>query len=160
QGTAAVALAGIVAGSRLIGAALARHRVVIVGAGAAGVGIARLICDALQRSGLQGADLRRAVAVLDSHGLVVAGEGPAEDCRRDLAWPHALAQAEGLRPGDDLLAVVRALRPSVLIGVSGAPGAFSEPVVREMAAHVARPLVFPLSNPTSQVEASPEDVLR
>ncbi len=160
QGTAAVALAGILAASRLIGMPLVRHRIVILGAGAAGVGIARLLSDALHREGLGGADLRRAVAVLDSHGLVVEGEGPAEEYRRELAWPHALAQAHGLHGGHDLLAVVRALHPTVLIGVSGATGAFTEAVVRETAAHVERPLIFPLSNPTSQAEASPADVLR
>jgi malic enzyme len=160
QGTAAVALAGIAASSRLIGVPLARHRIVILGAGAAGVGIARLVCDALGRAGLQGTDLRRALAVLDKDGLVLEGEGPAEDYRRELAWPLALAAAEGLRPGDGLHATVRALRPTVLLGVSGATGAFTEAIVREMAAHVERPLVFPLSNPTSQAEASPEDVLR
>jgi malate dehydrogenase (oxaloacetate-decarboxylating) len=160
QGTAAMALAGILAASRLLGLPIARHRIVILGAGAAGVGIARLLCGALQRAGLQGAELRRAVALLDEHGLVVEGEGPTEDYRRALAWPHELAAAAGLRPGHDLLAVVRALTPTVLIGVSGATGAFTETVVREMAARVERPLVFPLSNPTSQAEASPEDVLR
>jgi malic enzyme len=160
QGTAAVALAGILAGSRALGLPLARHRIVILGAGAAGVGIARLLRDALQRAGLDGDGVRRAVAVLDSHGLVVEGEGPAEDYRRELAWPHDLAAAHGLGPGHDLLAVVRALHPTVLIGVSGATGAFTETVLREMAAHVERPMVFPLSNPTSQAEASPEDVLR
>src|SRR4051812_46504208 len=112
QGTAAVALAGILAGSRLIGTALARHRIVILGAGAAGVGIARLLCEALERAGRRGADLRAAVAVLDSHGLVVEGEGPDEEYRRALAWPHELAAAHGLRPGHDLLAVVRALHPT------------------------------------------------
>jgi malate dehydrogenase (oxaloacetate-decarboxylating) len=160
QGTAAVALAGILAGSRLLGLPLLRHRMVILGAGAAGVGIARLLRDALARAGLGGEDLKRGVAVLDSHGLVVEGEGPSEDYRRELAWPHALAEAHGLRPGNDLLAVVRALHPTVLIGVSGATGAFTEAAVREMARHVERPLVFPLSNPTSQAEASPADVVR
>ncbi|HUG53232.1 MAG TPA: NAD-dependent malic enzyme [Vicinamibacteria bacterium] len=160
QGTAAVALSGILAGSRLLGMPLVRHRVVILGAGAAGVGIARLLRDAFSRAGLAGEELRRAVAVLDSHGLVVEGEGPTEEYRRELAWPHALAQAHGLRPGDDLLAVVQALRPTVLIGVSGASGAFTPAVLAEMARHAERPLVFPLSNPTSQCEASPEDVLR
>ena len=160
QGTAAVALAGILAASRLLGIPLTRQRIVILGAGAAGVGIARLVREALQRAGLRGDELRRALAVLDSHGLVVEGEGPAEDYRRELAWPAALAAAHGLEPGHDLLAVVRALHPTALIGVSGATGAFTETVVREMAAHVERPLVFPLSNPTSQAEASPADVVK
>jgi malic enzyme len=134
---------------------------VVVGAGAAGVGIARLLRDTLRRSGLAADAVTRAVAVLDVHGLVMEGEGAAQEYRRAVAWPHALAAELGVGPGQpsDLLAVVRALRPHALIGVSGASGAFTEAAVREMARHVERPLVLPLSNPTSQAEARPADVL-
>src|SRR6185436_14527492 len=116
------------------------QRIVILGAGAAGVGIARLLRATLTRQGVGGDEAAAAVALLDHHGLVVEGEGPAEDFRRALAWPAALAASRGLGEGQprDLLAVVRALRPTVLIGVSGATGAFTEAVVREMAAHVRR----------------------
>jgi malate dehydrogenase (oxaloacetate-decarboxylating) len=133
----------------------------VVGAGAAGVGIARLLRDTLKRAGLDADAVTRSVAVLDAHGLVVEGEVAAEDYRREVAWPHALAAAHGLgsEGSSDLLSVVRALRPHALIGVSGATGAFTEAVVREMARHVDRPLVLPLSNPTSQAEARPDDVL-
>jgi malate dehydrogenase (oxaloacetate-decarboxylating) len=161
EGTAAVALAGLIAGTRALGVPLAAQRIAIVGAGAAGVGIARLLRDTLRRAGLGRDDVTRAVAVLDSHGLVVEGEGPAEDYRREVAWPHSLASASGVGPGQaaDLLSVVRAIHPTALIGVSGATGAFSEDVIREMARHVERPLVLPLSNPTSQAEARPADVI-
>ncbi len=161
EGTAAMALAGLIAGTRALGVPLASMRVVVVGAGAAGVGISRLLRDTLGRAGLDADAVTRAVAVLDAHGLVVEGEGPTEDYRRDVAWPHATATAHGVGPGQaaDLLSVVRALRPTALIGVSGAAGAFSETVVREMARHVSRPLILPLSNPTSQAEARPDDVL-
>ena len=161
QGTAAMALAGLIAGTRALGAPLSGQRIVIVGAGAAGVGIARLLRDALAGAGLSPEAVTRAVAVLDVHGLVVAGEGPAEDYRREVAWPHALAAASGLAPGRpaDLLSVVSATKPTALIGVSGATGAFDENVVREMARHVERPIILPLSNPTSQAEARPADVL-
>jgi malate dehydrogenase (oxaloacetate-decarboxylating) len=86
----------------------------------------------------------------------------ADEHKRPFAWPRSLAAARGLGPQEprDLLAVVRAVRPTVLIGTSGEPGTFTEEVVREMARHVERPLVFPLSNPTSQSEAVPADVLR
>jgi malate dehydrogenase (oxaloacetate-decarboxylating) len=96
---------------------------------------------------------------VDINGLVV--DDGADDFRRDLAWPAALAESAGLGAGSprDLEAVVRVLRPTVLIGVSGATGAFTEPVVREMARGVARPVIFPLSNPTSQAEATPADLL-
>src|SRR5688572_30446797 len=161
QGTAAMALAGLIAGTRALGMPLSGARVVVVGAGAAGVGIARLLRDTLLRAGLNADAATRSVAVLDTHGLVVDGEGPAEDYRREVAWPHATAAAHGVGPGQpsDLLSVVRALRPHALIGVSGATGAFTEAVVKEMARHVERPLILPLSNPTSQAEARPEDVL-
>jgi malate dehydrogenase (oxaloacetate-decarboxylating) len=94
--------------------------------------------------------------MLDSKGLVV----DARDAyRADLAWPGALASSFGLHAGSPLIDVVRALRPTALIGVSGVPRLFSEEVVRAMAAHAERPLIFPLSNPTSQSEAVPADVM-
>jgi malate dehydrogenase (oxaloacetate-decarboxylating) len=129
---------------------------VIAGAGAAGVGIARLFRSALEREGVTGDALVGCLALMDSKGLVVAAE---DEYRRDLAWPLELASARGLRPGSSLLEVVRALKPTVLVGVSGVPGLFSEEIVRTMAAQVERPAVFPLSNPTSSSEARPADLL-
>jgi malic enzyme len=161
EGTAAMALAGLIAGARACGVPLRGMRVIVLGAGAAGVGIARLLRDTLGREGLKPHEVTRAVAVLDHHGLVVEGEGPTEDYRRDVAWPHEMAAAHGLGTGNpsDLLSVVRALHPTALIGVSGATGAFTESAVREMARHVDRPLILPLSNPTSLAEARPDDLL-
>jgi malic enzyme len=161
QGTSAMALAGILAAGRASGTALRDQRVLILGAGAAGVGIARLLQTALREAGLGGESLFRALALVDLQGLVV--ETPSgEAFRRGLAWPAELARKAGLVPGEgqDLLEIVRALRPTVLIGVSGAAGAFREQVVRAMAQHVERPAIFPLSNPTSQAEATPADLLR
>jgi len=161
QGTAAVAVAGIVAGARVSGVPLTEQRVVLLGAGAAGVGIARLIRSTLERAGLRGEPLRVATANLDSKGLLVDDE-PIEDVhKRDFAWPKAAAEKLGLGHGKrHLLSVVRALKPTVLIGTSGTPNTFTEDVVREMARHAHRPVVFPMSNPTSKSEAKPEDVIR
>jgi malic enzyme len=156
QGTAAVAVAGIFAAARGALRPLRDERVVIAGAGAAGVGIARLIRKALEREGVTGEALAGSVALMDSKGLVVAAE---DEYRRDLAWPLELAAARGLRPRSSLLEVVRALKPTVLVGVSGVPGLFGEEIVRTMAAQVERPAVFPLSNPTSSSEAKPVDLL-
>jgi malic enzyme len=156
QGTAAVAVAGIFAAARGALRPLRDERVVIAGAGAAGVGIARLIRKALEREGVTGEALAGSVALMDSKGLVVAAE---DEYRRDLAWPLELASGRGLRPGSSLLEVVRALKPTVLVGVSGVPGLFNEEIVRTMAAQVERPAVFPLSNPTSSSEARPVDLL-
>jgi len=160
QGTAAVALAGIMAGARAAGTPFAAQRIVILGAGAAGVGIARLLRSALEREGVRGAALHEQIAVLDSKGLLTEGVPIADAHKRPFAWPAELAAAHGLAAGSDLLSVVEALRPTALVGTSGEPGTFTESVIRTMAAGVDRPLVFPMSNPTSQSEAQPSDVLK
>jgi malate dehydrogenase (oxaloacetate-decarboxylating) len=156
QGTAAVAVAGIVAASRAADRRLSEERVVIAGAGAAGVGIARLFRRALEREGLAGEALRPSVAMLDSKGLLVDAQ---DEYRKDIAWTAELAASFGLRGGSTLLDVVKAAKPTVLVGVSGVPGLFDETVVRTMAASVHRPVVFPLSNPTSSSEARPAEVM-
>ncbi len=161
QGTAAVATAGMMAGCRATGIPLKEQRVVLLGSGAAGIGIARLLRDTFRRAGLTGEDLTLATANLDSHGLVVDDEEIRDVHKRDFAWPAALAAKMGLGKGAsrDLLAVVRAVKPTVLIGTSGEPGTFTEAVVREMAKHVERPVIFPMSNPTSKTEAKPVDIV-
>jgi malic enzyme len=161
QGTAAVAVAGMLAGARLTGIPLARQKVVLLGAGAAGVGIARLIRSTLERAGLRGDALRLATANLDTHGLLVDDQPITDIHKRDFAWPKELAYKNGFSPGKprDLRAVVREVKPTLLIGTSGEPGTFTEEVVREMARHVERPVLFPMSNPTSKSEAKPADVV-
>jgi malic enzyme len=162
QGTAAVAVAGILAGGQRTHVALRDQRVVLLGAGAAGIGIARLLRRSLERSGVSGPALTLAIANLDTHGLLVDDRPIDDEHKRPFAWPRELAEAHGLgedRPRD-LLAVVRAVKPTVLIGTSGEPGRFTEEVVREVAHHVVHPLILPLSNPTSLSEAVPEDVIR
>ena len=156
QGTAAVVLGGILAALRETGGRLADQRVVCLGAGAAGIGIARLLRAAAADEGTSLA----ALALLDSHGLLHEG-------RQDLAAdkvPFALTAEQlvqyGLNPaGGDLESVVRGLRPTILIGTSGRPGAFSEAAIRALAAQTVAPIVLPLSNPTAQSEATPADVL-
>ena len=162
QGTAAVVVAGIIAGSRALGRPLAATRAVLAGAGAAGIGIARLLGQALRAAGLPGDDVRRAVVLLDSHGLVHAGRTDLDEHKRSLALGLDALGALGL-PSDvpaDLESVVRAVRPTVLIGTTGVAGAFSEPVIRALAAATDRPIILPLSNPTVLTEATPIDILR
>jgi malic enzyme len=159
QGTGACVLAGILAAERLTGTPLREQRVVILGGGAAGIGIARQLHDAIARAGAAGAEVARAVGILDVDGFLVR-EAPALDrFQRPFAWPRELARAYGVDSAPDLDAVVRALAPTVLIGVCGQPGTLTEAAVRSMAARVKRPLIFPLSNPTSQSEATPADLL-
>jgi malic enzyme len=161
QGTAAVAVAGMMSGARATGTPVADQRVVILGAGAAGIGIARLMRDTLRRHGLAGEALVSAVACLDSHGLLVGDQPIADEHKREFAWPPELAARYGLSAGDrrGLESVVRALQPTVLIGTSGEPHTFTEATVREMGRHVVRPVIFPMSNPTSKSEAVPLDLL-
>jgi malic enzyme len=152
QGTAALVLAGVLAAGRATSTKLAEQRLVVAGAGPAGIGIARLVRRALEREGLAGEALRGAVALLDSDGLLVDS---TDEALRELSWPAELATARGLEPGSSLAAVVGALEPTALVGVSGVPGLFGEEAVREMARHVKRPAILPLSG---QPEASPADL--
>ena len=161
QGTAAVALAACLAASRVSGVPLAEQRFVILGAGAAGIGIARQLRDALARAGLAGPDLVRAVALVDSRGLLVrGGHAEKEPYKLEFAWPPELAAQAGL-PGEGatLRQVVEALAPTALLGTSGQPGVFDQALVRSMAARTPRPAIFPLSNPTANSEATPADLL-
>jgi malic enzyme len=161
QGTAAVIVAALIAGTSVSRIPLREQRVVILGAGAAGVGIGRLIRRTLADEGVDGDALMRAVVCLDSRGLVVDDGSIRDGYKRELAWPAAMADSLGLGSGRprDLAAVVRAVRPTALVGTSGEPDTFPEEVIREMARHVERPVVLPLSNPTSQCEAKPADVI-
>jgi malic enzyme len=161
QGTAAVALAGVLAACRARKTRLADQRVVILGAGAAGIGIARQIRDAMKRDGLEGDALVRAIAMLDSRGLLFHGREIKEKSKLEFAWPSELTGAMGFSPNTagDLLSVVRATKPTILIGTSGEPGSFTQAVVREMARHCDRPAIFPFSNPTSKSEAIPRDLI-
>ncbi|MBP1705365.1 MAG: maeA 2 [Chloroflexi bacterium] len=158
QGTAAVALAGILAGLRMLGAPLADQRIVFLGAGAAALGIARLTRTAMVAEGMSPGSIRRALVPLDTHGLLVASRSDLEDDKRDFALLDEDLAAYDLHEGAGLLEVVRRVHPTILIGTTGTPGAFTRPVIREMAAHVEQPMVFPMSNPTSKAEATPADV--
>jgi len=156
QGTGAVALAGVLAAGRITGRSLGGERIVVLGAGAAGLGIIRQLRAAMRADGVAGLPL---IAALDSKGLIV-DDVPLTGYKQELAWPAATAVRMGLAPGQRGLAeVVDRFRPTVLIGTSGQPGAFTEPVVRAMASHCERPVILPLSNPTANCEAHPQDLL-
>ena len=157
EGTAAVGLAGVLAAARKTGIPMREQRVVILGAGAAGIGIAKLIRRELAAQGLSGDALVRAIAVLDSKGMLVEGRAIDDAFKVPFAWPRALVREAGMDPDGtlDLGHVVRALSPTALIGTSGQPGAFAEDVVRTMAERTSMPAIFPLSNPNSASEADP-----
>lgn len=157
QGTGAVALAGVLSALRITGEALADQRIVIHGAGAAGLGIARQLRAALGQAGLSQDKIMRACCVLDSRGLLVEGRDIRDAYKKELAWTAATANEFGLHvDGElDLATVVSHYKPTVMIGSSGQAGAFSEAIVREMASHTARPIILPFSNPSVLTEARP-----
>jgi malic enzyme len=161
QGTAAVVLAAILAAERITGTVLAQERIVILGAGGAGIGVALQLREALQDAGLRGDALARSLALVDRQGLLVEDQPLADAHQRELAWPAALAAGAGLASaaGRTLEDVVRAVKPTVLIAATGRPGAITREAVQLMAQRVPRPVVLPLSNPTSQSEALPEDLV-
>jgi malate dehydrogenase (oxaloacetate-decarboxylating) len=161
QGTAAVAAGTLMAAIGVTGVPLREQRIAIVGAGAAGTGIAGLLVKAMMEEGLSDAEARQRFFVLDSKGLVAHG-------LREVSGERALyAQSQeavsGWTLGSDdmitLLDVMNNARPTTLIGVSGQAGAFTESAVRAMASHCERPIIFPLSNPTSRTEAIPTDLV-
>ncbi len=156
QGTGAVVLAGVLNACRLKGETLAEQRVVISGAGAGGAGVAAAIREGMRREGLSPEQIAGRVFVLDSRGLLT-DDRPMEDYKKSLATPKALTQDWA---GTSLLDVIREARATVLLGLSGVPSTFDEEVVKAAMANTPRPLVFPLSNPTANCEALPEDVLR
>jgi len=157
QGTGAVALAGLVSACALRGRKLCDETVVVFGAGAGGAGVASAIAQGMIREGASPADARARVFVLDSKGLLMAGR-PMEDYKKRLAAERERLAGWGDGPFD-LLATIAKSRATVLLGLSGQPGTITEPMVRTMCAHTERPVVFPLSNPTSACEAVPSDIL-
>ena len=162
QGTAAVVVAGILAALRVRGEPMSAQRIVFLGAGAAGIGIARLAETVMRAEGATAEQIRRAVVMLDSKGLVFEGRDDVADDKRPFALPAAELARLGFEPATryDLETVVRLLAPTILIGTSGRAGAFTETAIREMAARTPVPVIFPLSNPTANSDATPADVLR
>ena len=149
QGTASVTLAGIYSALRLTGGKLAEQKLLFLGAGEAGIGIADLIVSAMMDEGLTENEARQRCWFVDSRGLV-------ESTRTDLAV-HKRPYAHDFAPQKDLLAAVQALEPTGIIGVSGRGSMFTQPVVEAMADLNHQPLVFALSNPTSNSECTAEE---
>ena len=160
QGTAAVVLAAALAGVQRTGGRMRDQRVVVYGAGSAGIGIAEAMRDAMASEGLARGEADRRFWCLGSRGLITQGMGSRV---RDFQEPYA-------RPDDEvvgwatagrigLLEVIQRVKPTILIGTSAHAGAFNEQVVKEMAKHAPRPIIMPLSNPTPRAEAKPADII-
>lgn len=159
QGTGAVALAGVLSACRLKGERLSEQVVVVYGAGAGGIGVAWALVEGMKREGLSAEEARARVLVLDSKGLLVEGRA-MEDYKKPFAQrAERIAgwRFSGAYP--NLLETVENARATVLLGLSGQAGSFTEPVVRAMLENTPSPVIFPLSNPTSATEALPDDLI-
>ncbi len=160
QGTAAVTLGCLMAASSAAGRRLSEETIVFVGAGSAGCGIAGQIIARMQAEGLTEAQARSQVYMVDRFGLLTDDMAELREFQRPLAQRHQLLKDWQFAGGTpDLCEIVANARPSVLIGVSGQPGLFTQKVIQQMQRHCSRPVVMPLSNPTSRVEATPEDII-
>lgn len=154
QGTAAVALGALLAAVRVAGSRLRDQRIIFLGAGSAGIGVADFIRAAMVEEGLTPDEALRRFWIVDKDGLLHAGR------RAELTAEQAVYARDDVSEALGLEATVELSRASILVGLSTATGAFTEGVVRKMAAYHARPIIFPLSNPTARAEAKPEDLIR
>ena len=146
QGTAAVAVAGILSALRVTGRTMSEQTFLCLGAGEAATGISDLLVNAMIEDGIDAAAARARCWMVDSKGLVVASRGELAEHKRPYAHAHA--------PVSDFIGAVQSLRPTVIIGVGAVPGTFAEAVVREMSRINERPVIFALSNPTSKAECT------
>ncbi|WP_373089616.1 NAD-dependent malic enzyme [Sneathiella sp.] len=162
QGTAAVTAGSLLAACKLLGMPLSKHRIAFLGAGSAGAGIAEQLIGVMIDEGLSEAEARARIYMVDRFGLLHDKMDGLLGFQQRLTQDHAVVSgwATATDGGISLLDVMKHGKPGILIGVSGQKGLFSEDIIREMAKNTARPIVFPLSNPTSRAEAVPEDIIR
>ncbi|MBQ4863600.1 NAD-dependent malic enzyme [Pseudoalteromonas sp. MMG013] len=160
QGTASVTVGSLLAACRVKGAKLSEQKVVFVGAGSAGCGIAEQIISQMVAEGASSEQARSQIYMVDRFGLLSEGMSDLRDFQAALMQSKD-ALADWSYSGDfaSLLDVMHCAKPDILIGVSGQPGLFTEQVIRAMHSGCERPIIFPLSNPSRQVEAHPKDVI-
>ncbi|MGR9000086.1 MAG: NAD-dependent malic enzyme [Gammaproteobacteria bacterium] len=161
QGTAAVTVGTLLAAVKAAGVKLCDQNVVFLGVGSAGCGIAEQIIAAMIKEGVSESEARQRIFMVGYRGLLHDGLEEISDFKLDLAQScervKTWASDESL--GISLLDVIKQCSPSILIGVSGQPGMFTEEIIRAMAERTQRPMIFPLSNPTARMEATPSDLI-
>jgi malate dehydrogenase (oxaloacetate-decarboxylating) len=162
QGTAAVTLGAIYKALKITRKKFSDQQIVILGAGSAGTGIAEYILQAMIAEGMKETKARRHFFILNSKGLLQTTRTDLSEIQQKFAQPSELASSWKAREGEKigLTEVIRNISATILIGVSSQPGQFTEPIVREMASKVDRPIIFPLSNPSDRAEAAPKDLIQ
>ncbi|RUO20378.1 NAD-dependent malic enzyme [Aliidiomarina iranensis] len=161
QGTAAVTAGTLLAACKTKGQKLSEQKIVFVGSGSAGCGIAEHIISHMQAEGISRAEAKSRIYMVDRFGLLTSGMSDLRDFQEELAQsPEALAEWTYSGEYASLLDVMHCAQPTVLIGVSGQPGLFTEQVILTMQQYTPEPIIFPLSNPSSRVEADPADVIK
>ncbi|MGH8525613.1 MAG: oxaloacetate-decarboxylating malate dehydrogenase, partial [Gammaproteobacteria bacterium] len=162
QGTGAVTVAGLLAASKLTGRSFRDHRIVMLGAGSSAIGICDQIVAAMASQGVPAEVAKRSLWLVDSQGLVHDRRAVKEPFKEKYEQPfERLADWQVVDSSRIAFhEVISNVQPTILIGTSAQPGAFTEDIVREMAKHVERPIIFPLSNPTSKSEAAPIDIFK
>jgi len=161
QGTGAVALAGLLAAAKVTGAKISHQQIVVLGAGSAASGVCHQLVAAMKSEGLSDDEARSNIWIVDIGGLVHSQEAGLEGFKLAFAQPVERISNWQLSNRDfiSLADTVRNVKPAILIGTAAQPGAFNREVVTEMARHTKRPIIFPLSNPTSKSEAAPADLI-
>jgi malate dehydrogenase (oxaloacetate-decarboxylating) len=160
QGTAAVALGALLSAVRVTGTSLRDQRIVMLGAGSAGMGVADFLLVAMREEGLTDAEARRRFWLVDKDGILHSGRTDLRPEQLPYArpWEEVKGWQRGGRLGLD--EVMEHVEATTLVGLCTVCGAFTEPIVRRMAQRVRRPIIFPLSNPTDRAEANPHDLIR
>jgi len=160
QGTAAITTATLISAINVTGIPLEQQRIVVFGFGSAGLGITNLLAQFIEDRGVSKEEARARFYGIDRYGLITESRQNVEPEQLPYARKEQEVQSWRQPNGEiTFLGVVRNVKPTVLIGVSGQAGAFTEQVVREMAKYTSRPIIFPLSNPTSRSEATPQDLM-
>jgi malate dehydrogenase (oxaloacetate-decarboxylating) len=160
QGTAAITTATLISAINVTGVPLEQQRIVVFGFGSAGLGITNVLAQFIEDRGLSKEEARARFYAIDQYGLITESRQNVTPEQLPYARKEQEAQSWRAPNGEiTLLDVVRNVKPTVLIGVSGQPGTFTEQVVREMGKYSGRPVIFPLSNPTSRSEATPQDLM-
>jgi malate dehydrogenase (oxaloacetate-decarboxylating) len=162
QGTAAIATGTILSSLPVTGTPLRDHRIAVFGGGSAGCGISNLLMAAMVHDGLSEAEARSRFFLVDRNGLLIEGTQGLMAFQEPFCQSKEVVSDWNCLNNNNitLLDVIKNCKPTILIGVSGQGGAFTEEIIREMAAHVNRPVICPLSNPTSRSEATPEDLIK